>query len=230
MKQPSVVKLICAVAAACALAAGFTVPTLLAQAAGKGQGVPIFEVDPSWPPKLPNNWNWGVPTWVAVDRHDNVWVYQRARSLTNDEAGLERPVSGAADAKGQPINGLGFPRVGGFGADCCNAAPAVLQFDADGKLLRAWGGPADPGFLAARCKEADGCVWPNVEHGIYVDSQDNVWIAGNSAGIPKDVTPWTTNKAGGDGFLLKFDIDGNFKMRIGGTPTGPNSNDTDGGG
>ena len=31
-------------------------------------GVPRYEVDPSWPPRLPNNWVMGVPTWVAVDR------------------------------------------------------------------------------------------------------------------------------------------------------------------
>ena len=43
------------------------------------------------------------------------------------------------------------------------------------------------------------------------------------------VQPWTTNKEGGDGFILKFDMDGNFKMRIGGTPKGPASNDTNGG-
>jgi hypothetical protein len=43
------------------------------------------------------------------------------------------------------------------------------------------------------------------------------------------VLPWTTHKDGGDGFVLKFDMDGNFKMRIGGTPGGPNSNDTGGG-
>ena len=41
--------------------------------------------------------------------------------------------------------------------------------------------------------------------------------------------PWTTHTEGGDGFVLKFDMDGNFKMRIGGTPAGPDSNDTHGG-
>ena len=111
----------------------------------------------------------------------------------------------------------------GFGADCCRAAPSVLEFDADGKLLRAWGGPADPGFLGSKCKAEDGCVWPNSEHGIYVDEKDNVWIAGNAAAPKPDAKtiPWTTNKAGGDGFVLKFDMDGNFKMRIGGTPHRP---------
>jgi len=105
----------------------------------------------------------------------------------------------------------------------------VLEFDAGGKLLRAWGGPSDPGWLASHCKEEAGCIWPNVEHGIYVDDRDNVWIAGNSDNVPKDASAWTTNRHGGDGFVLKFDMDGNFKLRIGGTPTAPASNDTNGG-
>ncbi len=106
----------------------------------------------------------------------------------------------------------------------------MLEFDTDGKLLRAWGGPADPGWLASHCKAADGCIWPNSEHGIYVDQKDNVWIAGNGgASRSTRQSSWTTNKEGGDGFVLKFDMDGNFKMRIGGTPTGPDSNDTNGG-
>ena len=36
------------------------------------RGVPAFEVDPSWPAKLPNGWVMGVPSWVAVDRRDHV--------------------------------------------------------------------------------------------------------------------------------------------------------------
>ena len=41
--------------------------------------------------------------------------------------------------------------------------------------------------------------------------------------------PGPPTKHGGDGFVLKFDMNGNFKMRIGGTPQGPDSNDKDGG-
>ena len=190
---------------------------------------PDFVVDPSWPAPLPHHWLLGQVGGLFVDSHDHVWVYNRPRTMSNDEAGLEKAVPGAADARGRPVNGLGFVRENGFGADCCKAAPSVLEFDTGGKLLRAWGGPADPGFLRTRCREADGCIWPNSEHGIYVDSRGNVWIAGNGAGVPAHVTPWTTNRHGGDGFVLKFDADGNFKMRIGGTPTGPDSNDTDGG-
>ena len=74
-----------------------------------------------------------------------------------------------------------------------------------------------------------GCIWPNSEHGICVDQNDNCWLSGSGAYNPKANMPWATNKEGGDGLILKFDMDGNFKMRIGGTPKGPNSNDTNGG-
>jgi DNA-binding beta-propeller fold protein YncE len=126
-------------------------------------------------------------------------------------------------------------RAYGAVSDCCKAAPSVLEFDSDGKLLHAWGGPSDPGFFGGKCKAEAGCIWPNSEHGIYVDHDDNVWISGNSAAgsgqgaAGRGGPPWATNKEGGDGFVLKFDRNGNFKMRIGGTPRGPNSNDTHGG-
>jgi DNA-binding beta-propeller fold protein YncE len=194
---------------------------------------PNFVVDPSWPQSLPNNWLVGQVGGLFVDQHDHVWAYHRPRTLTTDEAGLEGPVPGATDEKGQAINGLGQVRAYGPASDCCKAAPAVLELDSEGKLLRAWGGPSDPGFLVSKCKAEAGCIWPTSEHGIYVDQKDNVWIAGNSAANAgrggRGGTPWATNKEGGDGFVLKFDMDGNFKLRIGGTPKGPNSNDTHGG-
>jgi len=194
---------------------------------------PGFVIDAAWPQPLPNNWLLGQIGGLYVDEHDHVWVYNRPRTLTTDEAGLEGPVAGAKDAEGQPVNGMGQPRPYGPVSDCCKAAPSVLEFDADGKLLQAWGGPSDPGFLGGKCKAEAGCIWPNGEHGIYVDHNDNVWISGSSAAASaRGVVgqgAWTTNKDGGDGFVLKFDRQGNFKMRIGGTPKGPNSNDTHGG-
>jgi hypothetical protein len=196
---------------------------------------PGFVVDPSWPQPLPNNWLLGQIGGLYVDQHDHVWVYNRARSMTTEEAGLEASLPGATDVEGKPINGLGQPRAYGAVADCCKAAPSILEFDTGGKLLRAWGGPSDPGFIGGKCKSEAGCIWPNSEHGIYIDHNDNVWISGSSAalsargGAGRSGPPWTTNKEGGDGFVLKFDMNGNFKMRIGGTPKGPDSNDTHGG-
>src|SRR5580698_930671 len=142
----------------------------------KSGKTPDFVSDPTWPRPLPHNWLLGQIGGLYVDRHDHVWVYNRPRTMNDDEAGLEKALPGETDAKGQPINALGFARVNGFGADCCRAAPSVLEFDASGKLLRAWGGPSDAGWLASHCKEEQGCIWPNSEHGIYVDHRDNVWI------------------------------------------------------
>ena len=72
---------------------------------------------------------------------------------------------------------MGFPRPYGVLGDCCLPAPSVMEFDAAGKLLRAWGGPADPG----KCRMEDGCVWPASEHGIFVDHNGFVYLGGNSA-------------------------------------------------
>jgi len=68
------------------------------------------------------------------------------------------------------------------------AAPPVLEFDADGNFIQAWGGPG-PGY-----------EWPDTEHGIAFDSKDNAWIAGS---------------ARTDGQLLKFTRDGKFLLQIG---------------
>src|SRR5580658_6162476 len=105
-----------------------------ASASGK---TPNFVVDPSWPQPLPNNWLLGQIGGLYVDQHDHVWVYNRPRTMSTDEAGLEGPVPGAKNEKGQPVNGLGQERSFGPVSDCCKAAPSVLEFDSDGKLLRA---------------------------------------------------------------------------------------------
>jgi hypothetical protein len=228
-KTPVLWMLLCALALSgvCGAATALTPDGVYHRA--KTATTPHFTVDTAWPQRLPHNWRLGQVGGLYVDRHDHIWVYNRPRTLTNEEAGLESALPGVTDAKGVPVNGLGFARPYGAIADCCKAAPSVLEFDTAGKLLRAWGGPADPGFIDSKCKPDKGCIWPNSEHGIYVDQDDNVWVAGNSARVPAEKTAWTTNTQGGDGFVLKFDRDGNFKMRIGGTPTAPASNDTQGG-
>jgi len=183
-----------------------------------------FVVDPSWPQDLPQHWLLGQIGGVFVDRHDHIWVTQNPRTLTNDETGLEAAVPGSA------VSGLGFARANGPISDCCRAAPSVLEFDASGKLLQAWGGAADPGWLEKHCRKEDGCIWPNSEHGIYVDDKDNVWLGGSNPGrAPADQTAWTTNREGPDGFVLKFDRQGNFKLCIGAPAKGASSNDANGG-
>src|SRR5215813_1579794 len=83
---------------------------------------------------------------------------------------------------------------------CCAAAPPVLVFDQSGNLVRSWGGPG-PGYQ-----------WPETEHGIFIDDNDFVWLAGS--GRP-------------DGQLLKFTMDGKFVLQIGKSGTGNDSNSTE---
>ena len=85
-------------------------------------------------------------------------------------------------------------------ARCCVAAPPVLVFDGAGNLLFSWGGPG-PGYQ-----------WPESEHGIYIDADDYVWLAGNGKQ---------------DGQLLKFTMGGKFVLQIGKPGSGNDSNATD---
>src|SRR5678810_50917 len=80
------------------------------------------------------------------------------------------------------------------------AAPPVLEFDRDGTLVSSWGG------------QGPGYEWPQLEHGIYVDRQDHVWLG---AGGDKD------------SHLLKFTRQGKFLLQIGHQGQGRGSNDTE---
>lgn len=153
---------------------------------------PDFKVDADWPKPLPNQWLIGQVAGIAVDGQDRIWIVQRPLSLTADEAGAAQ----------EP------PR-----SECCHPAPSIMQFDREGNLLRAWGGPSDPGFLTARCTPAIGCEWPTNEHGIFVDHNDNVWMAGNGAG---------------NHVVLKFSADGTFLLQVGKLGVTGGSNDTAG--
>src|SRR5579872_4856445 len=140
-----------AIALACLLT--FTASLALAQ------DPPVYKVDPFWPKMpLPNKYLiQGVPTMVT-DKDDHIWVLNRPRDINPDEYG----------AATNP------PRT-----DCCVAAPAVLEFDTEGKLLRSWGAPGyTPGW------PAQGIARPGAaaEHNIQVDREGNVWISGSSRG------------------------------------------------
>ncbi|HKC58190.1 MAG TPA: hypothetical protein VKC35_18790 [Vicinamibacterales bacterium] len=86
--------------------------------------VPMFEPDPLWAQALPNKWATGAVGGIAVDSHDNVWVFQRPGTIPDSERGasLNPPAS-----------------------ECCIPAPSVLEFSPDGRLLQAWGKPG-PGY------------------------------------------------------------------------------------
>jgi hypothetical protein len=210
---------------------------------------PKFRVVPDWPKPLPNNWLMGQVAGIAVDRHDNIWIVQRPRSMTSDEAGATDAVA-LACAEGNPdpnpmtglcedgnpptlpVDTYGNPRPAGPISGCCIPAPSVLQFDPDGNLLQAWGGPpgADPrwGWPPPNCLVADGCEWPANEHGIYVDHNDFVYLAAQGFGNGSRAGGF--NNRGWDGHVLKFAMDGTFLLEIGKAgSTAPDSNDTNGG-
>jgi len=138
-----------------------------AQAVSNDRLAPQFIVDPYWPQPLPNKWILGRTIGIAVDERDHLYIVHRDQDamFMNQELGLD----------------LGR-------AECCSAAPPILEFDQEGNLINAWGGPGD------------GYTWPESNHGIEVAPDGNVWIGGNG---------------GGDSHVLVFTRDGQFVREIG---------------
>jgi hypothetical protein len=149
-------------------------------AEGSAVEAPTFDVDPFWPQPLPSHWIMGSVIGVGVDARDHIFVVHRQQTLN------ARTEVGAAAT----------PPMG----ECCVAAPPVLEFDPDGKLVNSWGGPGD------------GYTWPESNHGISIDNKDNVWIGGNGQG---------------DSHILKFTHEGKLLMQIGIPGRGANSNSMD---
>ena len=151
--------------------------TAAAQAKG-GTQAPRFEVDPMWPKPMPNHWVMGNVIGVGVDTKDNVYIIHR----------------GAGSLEAKEIYATTNPP----SSDCCVPAPPVVEFDAAGNFVRAWGGPGQ------------GFEWPDSNHGITPDSKGNVFIGGNGPN---------------DGQVLKFTQDGKFVKQFGFAYAGAGSND-----
>src|ERR1019366_8348856 len=127
--------IVSAVAAACLLCAFGFVPTSRA-----ADDAPKVEVDASWPQPLPNKWAIGQVSGIALGAQDHVWILHRPSTLAKDEI---------------------FASTNPPSAECCISAPPVIEFDAAGKVVRAWGGPGQ------------GYDWPLLEHGLFVDYKGN---------------------------------------------------------
>src|SRR5690349_15338971 len=176
--------------------------------AAGGVQAPRFEVDPMWPKPLPNHWVMGNVIGVSVDAQDHVWIIHRAGSLEPKEI---------------------YASTNPPGSDCCLPAPPVLAFDAEGNLIKHWGGPGE------------GFDWPDSNHGITVDYKGNVWIGGNGrgqapgaarrpTGAPAATAAPEGQTAAGyyhDNMILKFTQDGKFLMQIGKPGQSKGSNDTE---
>lgn len=89
--------------------------------------------------------------------------------------------------------------------DRARSAPPVVEYDAAGKFVNAWGGQGIPGF-----------DWPDSEHGIAIDYKNNVWVGGSAPVAP---SLRTLN----DDMIIKFTRDGKFLFQIGGRDKSPTS-------
>ena len=179
------------------VAAGLFAAQARLEGVARRQGImaPTFEVDPLWPKPLPNHWILGSTIGVGVDSRDHVFIIHRGYATLNarTEAGL--------DTK---------PQTG----ECCAAAPPILEFDPEGNLVKAWGGPGQ------------GYDWPLSNHGISVDDKDNVWIGGNGDCSDSLATAGACTKGTIDSFILKFTHDGKLIKEIGAPHGAVNSNST----
>ena len=188
-----------------------------------GSGVPQFEVDHRWP-QMPDKWALGQVSGLAVDRRDHIWVIHRPSSLDEGElfAGMKPPH-----------------------ADCCVAAPPVLEFDQNGKFIQGWGGPDAgyewptpttiyPGYLTAIGKSmAIAPARPTGSAGTETAGRTGRAPGDSRAenaehGIyvdPKD-NVWLAGNGEGNHQLLKFTRDGKFLLQIGRHGQSQGSNDT----
>jgi len=160
---------------------GFGQSALQKSAAAQAKGAvqaPRFEVDPMWPKPLPNHWVYGNVIGVGVDSRDHVYIIHR----------------GAGSLEPKEIYATTNPP----SSECCVPAPPVVEFDADGTFVRAWGGPGQ------------GYEWPESNHGITPDLKGNLFIGGNG---------------GNDGHVLKFTTDGKFVKQFGFAYASAGSND-----
>ena len=188
------------IAAALMIVLGGTTSERTALAQAQKAVLPIFEVDSRFP-TMPDHTLMGGVGGVDADSHGHVWVFQRPHTLEEGNA---------------TENGY-------------TPAPPVLEFDESGTYVQGWGGPShtgeyewtNRGGLHSEYAECASCTKErrtngdgrpgSGEHGIAVDSKDNVWLTGNGAG---------------DGQILKFTKNGKFLLQIGHAGSKVDSNDT----
>ena len=111
--------------------------TLLGSVAARAQEVPHYEIDSSWP-QLPLGERWLTGGLGGMCIDGRDHVY-----VVNRQNVVDADLNGAS------------------------LAPPVIEFDADGRVVRAWG---DPDLLGDRL------------HDCHVDANQNVWIVASGTG------------------------------------------------
>ena len=155
-----------------------------AQMPAATSAVPEFHVDPAWPQAM-------------ADKDGMQHVFGQVAGIAVDPRNnhvwaIHRPSTLLPDEIDPKTHKPVTHR-------CCESMPPVAEFDAQGKFVRGWG-PTGTGF-----------DWPKSEHGINIDGDGNVWIAGNGDN---------------DNQILKFTPDGKFLMQIGHAGKSEGSNST----
>jgi hypothetical protein len=152
--------------------------TLVTGVAGQNAPAPpALQVDPFWP-TMPETFFLGPVRGLSVDRQDHVWIVHDPSSISAD-------IRGAAASPPQ--------------AECCVAAPQVLEFDEAGRYVQGWN------------LSGEGYEPLQQVHGIFVDHRDRVWIS---------------SERQGDNHILAFDRAGRFVRQIGRKGQSQGSNDT----
>jgi DNA-binding beta-propeller fold protein YncE len=131
--------------------------------------LPRFCADSKPPIKLPPGRTLGAVTGVHVTPDDHIWVLHIASNME-----------------------WGPP---GSTEDPAARLPAVIEFDADGNFLQAWGGPDH------LPRVGDLQQWPKQEETIAFDSEGTIWLFGASTGY--------------DHAVQRFTRDGKLLLRIG---------------
>lgn len=158
-----------------------------AGAAPAAPSVPQYAVDTHWPKlPLPHHWALGLINGIFVDAHNHLWLYHSPELI---------PAYALGAAQSPPSS------------KCCVAAPPIMEFDAQGNVLRAWGGPGK------------GYDWPSSGHGLFIDYKGNVWIGGSQ-------TETGADGSAPDGMMLKFSPDGKFLLQLGARGPSKGSLDT----
>ena len=135
------------ICAALAIALGiFCPPPSKAQ-----NNVPRYEVDPTWPKPLPNRWVTGEMGGVCADSQDHIFIAQRV----NDVGGMDGHLEGLTNDE----------------LNAGQAAPPVIEFDAEGNVVNSWG---------------DSNLLPKDLHGCAIDREGHVWLDGSEDGIVQE--------------------------------------------
>jgi sugar lactone lactonase YvrE len=84
---------------------------------------PKYKFDGDWPKTMPNKWKIGGVTGLAVDKDDNVWVYDRPNDLREIELNAEVKL-----------------------ADCCARPPSMIHIDKAGNVIESFDPPQGHGM------------------------------------------------------------------------------------